>query len=216
MSEEEKEPEIDLDFDDDLAADAAAFGLSKDIEASERGGHDPDEQCLAEVSREGPTLAQQGPLRLLMLTVALSRDVYGYTNSRYATMFCDWAESVIDSAAYLNDSEKKASLELKGMLKKDVLYWNTRVQLARESDHAKKDALFGRYCATNAARLTMKAVEAFCALDTEMCMQWMHRVSWCARQAVLKDDATKGYGRDRDGSKGIGYPGGFGLLRKNL
>ncbi len=159
--------DINLDFDDDLVADAEAFGMQK---AQGDAKVDVDlHQSLLPIPAQVCNLEE---------ALHIAREVYGETNSKYSEAFCQWVQGVLEGRVVIEETK-----ELQVLLCEDKDNYGGRVGWKKfmqedankiERLHARRNAVI---CAMNVIHATLNREKG------KPYSQWIHRALWRAAEA---------------------------------
>ena len=163
--------EVDLDYDDDLKADAAAFGQQLcDLPAkrSAQGVVEPQPQPPSKLQVKTGSLEE---------ALYIAREVYGETNSVHSELFYKWVQAVLEGGSI----DIKATEEMLMLLHKDKENFGGRIswvqyvgkQVKAERLQARRHASI---CAMNIVRAVLNKARG-CSY-----MLWVQRSLWRAVQ----------------------------------
>lgn len=157
---------IDLDYDDNLEADAEAFGQHRGY---------ADQLSLPLEPTSPVVVSVAGTLEEALY---IARDVYGETNSEHSEAFFQWVQAVLEGSII----DIKVAEEMLSMLHGDRESFGARVgwKTFMQSDPSVVVRLRARrqasICAMNIVRAVLNKARGRCY------MQWVQRSLWRATQ----------------------------------
>ena len=162
--------DIDLDYDDDLEADAEAFGQQK--AQGDAGVH---QLSLFRLKAPEALQARTGSLEEALY---VAREIYGETNSTHSEMFYQWVQTVLEGATV----DIKVAEEMLQLLHADKenfggrLSWQQRAgkDAKLERIHARRHASI---CAMNIVHAVLNKARG------RHYMLWVERALWRAVRA---------------------------------
>lgn len=160
--------DIDLDFDDDLEADAKAFGQQK-----AQGG-----ACKLSPPEEAPGVSEP---RTGSLEEALyiAQEVYGETNSEHSEAFHQWVQAVLEGGV-----DTGAAEEMLAMLHSDKESFGGRVSWQQYESSSNVDKIAQLRARRHASICAMNIVHAVLnKFRGRRYMLWVERSLWRAVQA---------------------------------
>jgi len=156
----------DLDYDNDLAADAQRFGLDT------QGGAE-----VAAYTDNAPVVTIQTDDKQLVTALRMMQEVYGETNSKSSTLFLDWTVRVL--AGGFDERETEALVQ---GLREDRFCFIARVGRAKDNEyHEKAVWLEARLNAVVAACNIVRAVQN--KVNGREYVMWIEKAFWRASLA---------------------------------
>lgn len=162
--------DIDLDYDDDLEADAQLFGQ----QIAQGGAY---EHQLSQLHLEPPDVLQ-AKTGSLEEALYVAREIYGETNSTHSEMFYQWVQTVLEGTTI----DIRVAEEMLQLLHADKENFGGRLSWQQ---HAGKDAKLVRIRARRHASIcAMNIVHAVLnKARGRQYMLWVDRALWRAVRA---------------------------------
>ncbi len=153
----------DLDYDNDLAADAQQFGLDT------QGGAD----VAVHIGNEpASVMPPQIDDKQLVKALRMIQEVYGETNSKGSVLFLDWTDAVLGDVF----DERETEALIQG-LREDRFCYIARLGRARENEqYTKATWLTARLNATVAACNIVRAVQN--KVNGRAHVVWIEKALW--------------------------------------